>query len=310
MSTRVAETKTPRRVASVVRLKAAPAADTTRAVQRKLRAFGRQVPRVAAFARAELHLVERRPAVIVDSFPKSGTHLLSQVVAALPGAVDYGRFVATVPSIRHVPRPYNNVRRRLSGLAPGEIVRTHLLYDEKVGGLLEAQNALHLFIYRDPRDVVVSEAHYLAEMAPWHALHASFKALPDLDSRIRLSIQGSSSLSDEIWYPNIAERFAAYEGWLADSNVFTIRFEELVANQESCGSGIAAAYAERADEPADEPAFLSRMLAHVDPAKSHTYRRGGSGGWREAFTDQHRDAMKQVAGDLLVRLGYESNLDW
>jgi len=49
----------------------------------------------------------------------------------------------------------------------------------------------------------------------------------------------------------------------------------------------------------------------LDPArKSHTFRSGQTGGWREHFTDEHKKLFKDVAGDLLVRLGYEKNNEW
>ena len=33
-------------------------------------------------------------------------------------------------------------------------------------------------------------------------------------------------------------------------------------------------------------------------------------GWREFFTDEHKKLFKDVAGDLVVRLGYEKTNDW
>jgi len=51
--------------------------------------------------------------------------------------------------------------------------------------------------------------------------------------------------------------------------------------------------------------FLDGILVHgKDPGKSVTFRRGGSGGWTEEFTQTHIDAFQSVAGDLLERWGY------
>jgi hypothetical protein len=35
-----------------------------------------------------------------------------------------------------------------------------------------------------------------------------------------------------------------------------------------------------------------------------------TGGWREFFTEEHKQLFKDVAGDLLVRLGYEKDNNW
>jgi hypothetical protein len=52
------------------------------------------------------------------------------------------------------------------------------------------------------------------------------------------------------------------------------------------------------------------MAAHVDPHKSHTFRSGKKAGWQKEFTPEHRRRFAEVAGDLLVQLGYEPNHDW
>jgi hypothetical protein len=36
-----------------------------------------------------------------------------------------------------------------------------------------------------------------------------------------------------------------------------------------------------------------------------TFRKGQIGGWREEFTAEHERAVEEVAGPLLVELGYE-----
>jgi hypothetical protein len=43
--------------------------------------------------------------------------------------------------------------------------------------------------------------------------------------------------------------------------------------------------------------------------KSH-YRKGISGDWKNYFTDEHKSAFKELAGQLLIELGYEGDLNW
>ena len=45
-------------------------------------------------------------------------------------------------------------------------------------------------------------------------------------------------------------------------------------------------------------------------AKSPTFRSGKTGEWKKHFTDEHKAIFKEIAGDLLVRLGYEKNNNW
>ncbi len=41
-----------------------------------------------------------------------------------------------------------------------------------------------------------------------------------------------------------------------------------------------------------------------------TFRKGLIGGWRSEFSEEHTQAAREVAGPLLVELGYEANPDW
>jgi sulfotransferase 6B1 len=44
--------------------------------------------------------------------------------------------------------------------------------------------------------------------------------------------------------------------------------------------------------------------------KSTTFRKGQIGDWHNHFSEQHKAAFKQVAGEALIQLGYETNYDW
>jgi hypothetical protein len=52
------------------------------------------------------------------------------------------------------------------------------------------------------------------------------------------------------------------------------------------------------------------LVEAIQPKKSHTFRSGKTGGWKNHFTDAHKKLFKDVAGDLLVQLGYEKDNDW
>ena len=281
---------------------------TARAVGRKGHHALRRVPRAIVRVGASPEDYGQSPPVLVNSFPKSGTHLLWKVATALPSTRDYGAFIASVPPIHHSPRSPRLIARRVGGIAPGEIVRAHLWYDEGTRELLQAKNVFHLFIYRDLRDVAVSEAHYLATMAPWHALHPVYAQL-DQQAQIMLSIRGLTQRG--IHVPNIAERFACYQRWLQDESVVAVKFEHLIGPQfEDTVDSIREIYGRRTGRSLDRNAFLRKVGDLLANSRSHTFYRGKSGGWREAFTDEHRTAMSAVAGELLVTLGYESSGSW
>src|SRR5690606_35783004 len=85
------------------------------------------------------------------------------------------------------------------------------------------------FIFRDPRDVVVSHVFYVTDMEARHVHHAYYRSLPDFDTRLTVSILGRPDTGVE--FPNIADRFAPYLDWLSQTEVLTIHFEELIQHR-------------------------------------------------------------------------------
>jgi hypothetical protein len=194
---------------------------------------------------------------------------------------------------------------------PGEIIRGHLYYEPLYAQKLNERRAVNYFIYRDPRDVVVSEAHYLREMNRWHRLHPYFLRTSSIEDAIMLSITGLDPPIPGISYPNIAARFARYEGWLHADDCLAIRFEDLVSDrQPDLIRQIARFYAGRTGAEFDVDASVETMSKLIAPQKSHTFRSGKKAGWQREFTHVHRQRFAELAGDLLVRLGYEPNFDW
>jgi hypothetical protein len=55
---------------------------------------------------------------------------------------------------------------------------------------------------------------------------------------------------------------------------------------------------------------LSGGRIQGEEASSSFYRKGVAGDWRNYFSEQDRRDFKEEAGELLIRLGYEEDLDW
>lgn len=271
---------------------------------RKGKAKLRQIPRALRRWRASPEDYVATPPVLCNSVPKSGTHLLLQIVNALPGVVPFGTFFASQPSLSFRVTPGAIMADRLAKLAPGESAGAHLFYHPDCDQALRQVHAAHFLIYRDPRDVVVSEAIYLAEMNRWHRMHRYFKARPDRAGQIQLAIEGLADCPYD--YPDIGRRYAAYTDWLNQPGVHAVRFEDLIgAQRDQALEGIIRFYLEKRPESVDFGAVFDRVVEAIDPNRSHTFREGKSGGWKKHFSPAHEAAFEAVAGELTRHLGYE-----
>jgi hypothetical protein len=196
---------------------------------RKVTRFPLQIERI--FAKKSVK--NKPPAVLVNSFPKSGTHLLSQLFERLPHIKDYDYFViSSTPSPSFMTISVENMCSQVKDIINGELVRGHLHHSEKIATLLCNQSVITYFIYRDLRDVVLSEAYYLTYMNKWHQLHKYFwKHRNHFEEAITLAIKGLPDGGDSGLYLDIQQRFQPFLGWIFEKSVFSVKFEELISEQ-------------------------------------------------------------------------------
>jgi hypothetical protein len=250
------------------------------------------------------------PVLFANSFPKSGTHLLTQVLEgftrAAPVAFSGLPAVVMYDGPTGQPRPLATILRELRRFRPGDVGYGHLHALPAIVDALCRDGVALFFIYRDPRDVVVSHVHYVTEMEPNHVHHAYYRSLPDFEARLRTSILGRPDL--DIPFPNIRERFEPYLGWLDRPEVLSLRFERFITHrEETLREVISYAQGRGLSLPLGEEATLRALDAAIDPQRSPTFRSGKIGKWREAFSPAIETLFRDVAGDLLARLGYEED---
>ncbi len=238
---------------------------------RKGAAFALQIPRYLRRLNSTPDDFESNPPVIVNSIPKSGTHLLMQIARALPRTRYYGSFLAQQPSLTLRRRGQREIDAGLARLVPGEVIGTHLHYTPETASLLRQVNAVHLMIIRDPIDVLLSEAHYLRSMARFHRMHREFKGLDEGQAR-QLALAGSGPSRDI--FPAFPERIKPYAGWLDDPDCCVVRFEQfaLTAERRKAVETIVEFWAGRIhlQKPGELEGIVEHCIAAIDPARSHT----------------------------------------
>jgi hypothetical protein len=90
-----------------------------------------------------------------------------------------------------------------------------------------------------------------------------------------------------------------------------LRFEELIVNRDIAFGGLLDYLEERGFTPdVSRLAAIKALKGAIVPKKSGTFRKGKPGGWQEHFTESNKSEFKSQAGDLLMRLGYETDNDW
>ena len=257
------------------------------------------------------------PIIFGNSFPKSGTNLLLQILQGFKQIgpfLDRDTFIVTYRDDRRrmgYRRFPQEIVRDIHSLVPGEIAGGHLHATRENVSALIRPTVVNYFIYRDPRDVVQPHAYAVTQSAHRNRLHHSYaKVLSSTEERITTSILGTPDADLEC--PDIRRRWEPFADWLEVGKVMPIRFEELICDRK----GVIGRILDHFLDISSYPLPLTReetidvLTRCIDPAKSPTFREGKAGGWRKYFTDEHKALFKEVTGDLLIQLGYERDVNW
>jgi hypothetical protein len=252
------------------------------------------------------------PILLSSSFPKSGTHLLDQVLLGFSQVAPFSRrlhsFYAQYDGDTGRKRSQAETLTWLDSLRPLDVTSAHLFSAPEVLDRVCTPAFVPFFIYRDPRDVVVSHVFYVTDMEPSHVHHAYYQSLPDFDARLKTSILGIPDSSVE--FPDIAGRFAPYMGWLDRPEVLNLHFEDFIHNRQAILYRIIDHFLARVPLSVSRSSILEHLETSINPKKSPTFRSGKTGEWKKHFKDEHKSIFKEIAGDLLIKLGYEKDSNW
>ncbi len=183
-------------------------------------------------------------------------------------------------------------------------------------------------IIRDGRDVVVSSAHHRWNNAADVGGHRNLT--PDqvatreaYRSDPSAFVAGGESIFADGHVAEIARSWASSVGGtvekaaLLGDNYHEVRYEELLANpvdetRRLLGFLGADAGEEAARRCVEAASFeqLSGGRAQGEEDSSSFYRKGVAGDWKNNFTEEDKEVFKREAGETLIRLGYEKDLDW
>jgi hypothetical protein len=278
-------------------------------IRRTLRPAGKTLQAMARWKRVSF---DDAPSVFGNSKPKSGSHLLLQVLNGFTQIMPC-KYVEAEP-IRTINkdggrRTVDSVLRDLHHVPRGVIGWGYIEASPENVAFLCRPNRVNYFIYRDPRDMLVSQVFFATDLHEEHGMHEYYKSLPDFGERLKVAITGIDH--GGLYMVSVKQRYEGVFRWLEQEHVMCLRFEDLINHRDATLNAMLDEVEKTGYKiPTPRGKALSVLVEAIQPRKSRTFRSGKTGGWREYFTDEHKQLFKNVAGDLLVKLGYEENNDW
>ncbi|OSM04340.1 sulfotransferase domain-containing protein [Magnetofaba australis] len=242
------------------------------------------------------------------SYPKCGSHLLSDVIQKLSG------------KSFHWPDKYpsNNLPVDALMQTPEEtFMMGHWFAHEQLAESLRQSGTRVVMQYRDPRDQLVSYYFYQTQIekdldTPLTALLRGFSKEDALQQLIA-GVVGP----DLMMQSQTIEMYRWIEQWLkAGVPVQAVSYESLVLNKEETVRDIArflgiAPDAELLTQIQRDTAFEQPSATmSANKVANNFKRKGQPGDWKNHFSERNKDLFKRVAGDFLIQLGYEKDYDW
>lgn len=278
-------------------------------IRRTFRPAGKTLQAMARWKRISFN---DAPPIFGNSKPKSGSHLLLQILNGFTQIMPY-KYVAADP-IRTIEKEgrrkaKEEILGELKSIPCGVIGWGYVEATEENVAFLCQPGRVNYFMYRDPRDMLVSQVFFATDMHEEHGMHDYYNSLPDFGERLKVAITGIDR--DGLHMVSVKQRYDGVFQWLEQKNVMCIRFEDLINKRDATLNSMLDEV-ERTGYtiPAPREKVLLVLMDAIQPKKSHTFRSGKTGGWTQHFTSEHRKLFKDVAGDLLIKLGYEPDNDW
>ncbi len=224
------------------------------------------------------------------SIPKSGTHLLYELArqmgyqdgVELTGFAKPGHWHCLEYSNSHTTAPdffVDSVRRAPFGN------RAHPF-----------PNTPTLFIYRNPLDILVSEANYYHKDG--NASFSGYLAGLSFEQRIE-------RLIDDPWLlGSIRERVGRFLPWIDFPNVIPVSYEELVGTRGGGDDKVRSRLIWSLQLKLQVAGVPDRIAEKLFDKESPTFHKGTIGAYRTSLPDSALKKLKKLDQDFIEQLGY------
>ena len=206
---------------------------------------------------------------------------------------------------------------KMESIKPRHMLMGHTGYLPEIHQLFDALQIAMLMVYRDLRDVAVSQTYHILDDKNGTLNHPGRDDYSrDKHEALLQVIQGIEG------WPGLIERWDVFEGWLNLPFVFSVRFEDMIKKPRWCAKRFFQwIYSVAIGNAGETSAYFDmelqkRIVDHMvlemaQKQESTTFRRGKSGAWKREFSPEHVKAFKEAdTNNALLRLGYANRANW
>ncbi|NPA52253.1 MAG: sulfotransferase domain-containing protein [Aquificae bacterium] len=195
--------------------------------------------------------------------------------------------------------------RRIKRVKRGGYISGHANYSERLNYILEKYKVKVVHIIRDPRDVLVSHAHFFAKKKDYF-LYPLFSNL-SFEDRIKITLNGGFYEEIGLHLNSFSYALENVLMWKKSNNCLIVKFEDLIGEK---GGGSKEKQMETIESIL---IFLKRkdLLNEIEELAdklyggTHTFRKGKKETWKEELSTKLKKEIHDSIGNLIIELGYE-----
>lgn len=247
--------------------------------------------------------------LFVAGLPKSGTTWLEKMLGSYEGfhelmIPEVARYEMRSGGSHDYELPGDMFDRFDDALV---LTKMHVHGSEHNAGLLARAGVRYVVLYRDLRDVAVSNFFYVRN-TPWHPEHGRYKGI-GVDEGLRVFA---------------SRTLPAYERWVRSwhenrdpENSLIIRYEDLLEDDAGVLGRVAGLFGLDDSRETIERIACANSFGAMSGGRStgesneHAFaRKGVAGDWVNHFDEETRLLYKELIGQFLIDFGYEQTMDW
>ncbi|MFG0300216.1 MAG: sulfotransferase domain-containing protein [Phycisphaerales bacterium JB047] len=247
--------------------------------------------------------------LFVAGLPKSGTTWLEKMIASYEGfhelmIPEVARYEMRTGGSHDYDLPTDMFERFNDALV---LTKMHVHGSEHNASLLKRAGVRYVVLFRDLRDVAVSNYFYVRN-TPWHPEHTIYKNT-ELSDGLRLFAERTlKDYSDWIY---------SWDRNRDPERSVVVRYEDLLADDAGVLREIAKLFELDASDETVERITKANSFDAMSGGRSQGQanesafaRKGVAGDWQNHFNDELKTLYKDVIGQTLMDFGYEQSLDW
>lgn len=239
------------------------------------------------------------PKIILNSLPKSGTHLLESLFFEIPLMRHCGKKTLRLETQNQI-KPKLKV---ISSLKKGQFMLSHMQYHDAILETTSNNNIKLIHLIRDPRDVLLSHLNYIERMDITQKSHKYIMQFDQRIDRLKAMINGKQNIIEP--FPVVLNKF---KPWINKEEVLCLRFEDLIGSN---GGGNNQNQIEAVKSICEfisikvEDAVIEKISKGIYSSKSSTFNKGKINNWKQNLNNKEIQWLNSVINQQITDYDYQ-----